>query len=84
MSIMDRYVAVHSETLLLDALQYQLSCMACMCTASKVLKSQCLTPQQVEHLCGGRLTHQQIQETESQILSAIQWRVNPPTAIAFV
>jgi hypothetical protein len=35
-------------------------------------------------LCGGRLTHQQIQETESQILSAVQWRVNPPTAIAFV
>jgi hypothetical protein len=86
MSIMDRYVAVHDSdmTLLLDALQYQLSCMACMYTAIKVHEPQCLTPQQMEHLSGGRFTYQQIQETEAQILKAIQWRVNPPTAIAFV
>jgi hypothetical protein len=84
MSIMDRYVAVKSDSLMLDALQYQLSCIACMYTASKVHEPECLTLQQMEHLCGGRFTHQQIQDTEYQILTAIQWRVNPPTAIAFV
>jgi hypothetical protein len=84
MSIMDRYVAVHSEILLLDAWQYQLACMACMYTASKVHESQCLTPQQMEHLSRGRFTHQQIVRKEAQILDAIQWRVNPPTAISFV
>jgi hypothetical protein len=84
MSIMDRYLAVHSDTLMLDSSQYQLSCMACMYTAIKVHESKCLSPQQMEHLSGGRFTHQQIQETEVQILKAIQWRVHPPTAIAFV
>jgi hypothetical protein len=83
-SIMDRYVAVDSEILLLDAWQYQLACMACMYTASKVHESQCLTPQQMEHLSRGRFTRQQIVQKEAQILKAIQWRVNPPTAIAFV
>jgi hypothetical protein len=44
----------------------------------------CLTPRQIEHLSSGRFTPEQIETTEMGILSALLWRVNPPTAISFV
>jgi hypothetical protein len=69
-----------------DSSKFQMTCMTCMYVSSKtqVDYKLCLTPRQIEHLSCGRFTPEQIETTEMGILSALQWRVNPPTAISFV
>lgn len=81
-SIVDRFVAVQTE-LLTQAHRYQVACMASLYIAAKIQEPQCLAPDQMETLSGGRLRAYNIEDMEREILTAIQWRVNPPTATAF-
>lgn len=81
-SILDRYVATN-PLIMLDSGCYQLSCMACLYTACKMNEPTCLSPKQMEKISGCRFDNQALQVAEVTILTALQWRVNPPTAIAF-
>jgi hypothetical protein len=82
MSIVDRFVAVKTE-LLREAHRYQVACMAGLYIAAKIHEQQCLTPKQMETLSCGRFLSQDIEAMEQEILTAIEWRVNPPTAASF-
>ncbi len=79
LSIVDRFVAVQNE-LLFQARRYQAACMTALYIAAKIHEPQCLTPNQMEQLSVGRFKASEIEAMEIEILQAIQWRVNPPTA----
>lgn len=81
-SILDRYIATN-PLIMLDSGCYQLSCMACLYTACKMNEPTCLSPKQMEKISGCRFDNEALQVAERTILKALQWRVNPPTAIAF-
>lgn len=81
-SILDRYVTINTE-LIFDSKKYKTACMACFYISSKIHEAQCLTPRQMSILGRGACTPQDIEKLELDILSSIQWRVNPPTSISF-
>lgn len=80
-SLVDRFVAVQQQ-LLHQANRYQVACMTGFYIAVKVHESQCLTPDQLQTLSGGRFQASDIEAMEREMLQAIQWRVNPPTIAA--
>lgn len=82
MSMVDRYVAANTD-LAMDPNKYKIASMTCFYTASKINEQECLTPQQISSLGRKHCTPKDIEEVELAMLSAIQWRVNPPTAISF-
>jgi hypothetical protein len=81
-SMADRYVAASTDVIT-DSSNFQIVCVACLYTSTKIHEERCLTSGQMEQLSFGRYPSKEIEEMEMQVLSAIQWRVNPPTAISF-
>lgn len=84
-SYLDRFMASpDGYSVLLDRSQFQLAALACVYSAVKVHEEQALGPELVAKLSNGERTSREIEAMELRVLQAVQWRVNPPTAMAFV
>ena len=64
--------------------QYRLACMACLYAAIKNTESQALHSKTFSELSQGAYSVNDLEEMELSILTWLNWRVNPPTAMAFV
>ena len=85
MSYLDRFMLTPAGTAALaDRNIYQLASMTCLYTAVKIHERQALHPQIVSQLSRGTYTEEQIEQMEIAILTALEWRMNPPTALSFV
>jgi hypothetical protein len=83
MNFLDRFVSKDSQ-ILYDRTQFQLAVMACLYTTAKIHERCALEPESVATLSRGLHSKEDVEQMESRMLHAIQWRVNPPTAMAFV
>lgn len=62
---------------------YQLASMTCMYMAIKIHERQAMSPDVVSQLSQGVYSASQIEQMETTILQALDWRMNPPTIISF-
>jgi hypothetical protein len=84
-SHLDRFVASQDGYgILLDRSLFQLAALASVYSAVKIREPQTLGPQLVSQLSNGERSTEEIEKMELRLLQAVQWRVNPPTAMAFV
>jgi hypothetical protein len=67
-----------------DPSQYQLASLGAFYIAVKIHAKQAMHPRSLLQLCGNRYTVHDIEQAEACMLSALNWRVNPPTAGAFL
>jgi hypothetical protein len=85
MNFLDRYLCTPvGSAALNDRKVFQLASMTCLYTAIKTVEPEAMEPKIVAGLSRGTYTEQQVTDMELSILKAIQWRMNPPTALAFV
>jgi hypothetical protein len=85
MSILDRFCASpEGQHVLLDRDEFQLAAMTALYTAVKVHEQEAMNPQLISNLSRGAHTKEAVENMEFRMLNAIQWRVNPPTAMAFM
>jgi hypothetical protein len=85
MSCLDRFMATpDGQTVLLDRNLFQLAAMTALYTAVKIHEHEAMDPALVSSLSRGAHSPEAVEAMESRMLNAIQWRVNPPTALAFV
>ena len=84
MSYFDRYLLTPSGIRALeDRTVFQLAAMASLYTAVKIHEPEAMDPKLVSALSRGAYLPQDIEQMEFSILQALQWRVNPPTALSF-
>jgi len=84
-SYLDRFLMTKSGMPALhDRKTYQLVAMTCLYVAIKLFEPEVIDPSIVSHLSRGAYTEEDVTDMEMVILSALQWRVQPPTAMAFV
>jgi hypothetical protein len=85
MNFLDRYMLTeHGATVRTDRNLFQLAAMTCLYTAVKINEPEAMDPKLVSTLSRGAYSTTQVEAMEVSILSALQWRMNPPTALAFV
>lgn len=85
MNMLDRFLATPAgKPALENRRTYQLACMTCLYTAVKTHETQVMSPQIVSTMSRGVYSEQQIVQMESNILTALQFRVHPPTPTSFV
>lgn len=85
MNYLDRFLLTPAgASALADRNIYQLASMTSLYSAIKVHERQAMNPQLVSMLSQGTYTPEQIEEMETTILAALQWRMNPPTILSFV
>jgi hypothetical protein len=84
MSYLDRYLmSPTGAAALADRKLFQLAAMTCLYTAVKIHEPEAMDPKLVSSLSRGTYNKAQIEEMEASILGALQWRMNPPTSLAF-
>eukprot|EP00957_Ditylum_brightwellii_P179315 13660813-Ditylum_brightwellii.AAC.1 len=84
MSYLDRFLATDvGITALIDRKTFQLVVMTTLYTAVKLLEKERMNPSFVTAVSGGTFTEKDITDTEIAILYALDWRIHPPTALAF-
>lgn len=64
--------------------RYRLACMACLYAAIKNTEAQALHSKTFSELSQGAYSVKELERMELSILTCLDWRVNPPTAMAFV
>ncbi len=85
MSYFDRFLATpQGRRCLEDWCAFQLACITCMYLAIKVHEPMELDASLLCELSRGAYSVPEITHMEKVILQELQWRVNPPTATAFV
>lgn len=85
LNCLDRFMATaDGQKILLDRNQYQLAAMTALYSAVKIHEHEAMDPALVSTLSRGSHSAQAVEAMEQRLLVAIQWRVNPPTASAFV
>lgn len=85
MSLLDRYLSSGAgREALSDRTAFQLVAMTCLYTAVKVHEPEALTPNVMVRLSQSMYTSKDFEQCEAELLQALKWRVNPPTAMAFV
>lgn len=85
MNCLDRFMSTPSgREILLDRNLYQLSAMTALYSSVKIHEQEAMDPNLVSSLSRGAHSPKAVEAMESRMLSAIQWRVNPPTAMSFV
>jgi hypothetical protein len=80
---LDRYAHTSPE-LMKDRKAYQLASMTCLYTAIKIHEPHAMEPSAVSSLSRGVFSAEEVMDMERKILAGLQWRMNPPTALAFV
>jgi len=84
-SYLDRFLMTKSGVPALhNKNTFQLVAMTCLYIAIKLFEPEVINPAIVSFLSENLYSEKQITEMEMVILSALQWRVQPPTALAFV
>jgi Cyclin, N-terminal domain/Cyclin, C-terminal domain len=84
-SFFDRFLHTSSgRDALKDRVTFQLAFVTSMYMAIKLHEATAMSPRVFSKLSQGSYCIKQIERMERVILNAIQWRVNPPTATAFV
>lgn len=85
MNCLDRFMATPSGLeILIDRNLYQLAAMTALYSSVKIHEQEAMDPKLVSTLSRGVHSPQAVEAMESKMLNAIQWRVNPPTAMSFV
>jgi hypothetical protein len=85
MSYLDRYVSTATGLpALFDRKVFQLAAMTCLYTAIKIHEPEAMEVRIVSQLSRSAHTEEQVTDMELEILHAIQWRMNPPTALSFI
>jgi len=85
MSCLDRFVSTSDgNKVLLNRFQYQVAALTALYMSVKIHCPQALPPDLVAQLSQGMHDVQDIEAMERRMLAALQWRVNPPTAMDFV
>jgi hypothetical protein len=87
MSCLDRFMcSPDGRELVLDGNRnmYQLAAMTALYSAIKLNEPEAMPPTLVANLSQGLFRKEQVEAMEVAMLNAIRWRVNPPTAIAFI
>jgi hypothetical protein len=85
MSYLDRYISTETGLpALFDRKVFQLAAMTCLYTAIKIHEPEAMETRIVSQLSRGAHTEEQITDMELEILHAVQWRMNPPTALSFI
>lgn len=67
-----------------DRVEYQLTCMTALYTAVKIHERTALHPNLVASLSQGQYEAADIVQHERKLLQKLQWRLHPPTSLAFV
>ena len=84
-SYLDRYMSTDPGlSALYDRKVFQLASMTCLYMAIKIHEPEAMESKIVAQLSGGTYSEQQVTDMELEILDAIQWRMNPPTALSFI
>jgi hypothetical protein len=85
MSYLDRLLCTPAGLeIFLDRSMFQLAAMTALYTAIKIHEPEAMEPTLIASLSRGAFNEEQVEAMEFKMLNAIQWRVNPPTAIAFI
>jgi hypothetical protein len=85
MNCLDRFMASSvGQQILLDRNLYQLACMTALYSSVKIHEQEAMDPILISSLSRGVHSPKAVEEMEAKMLEAIQWRVNPPTAMSFV
>lgn len=80
---LDRYTQCSLQTRN-DRKLFQLASITCLYTATKVHEPQVIEPEALSKLSRGVFSTQEVVDMEREILTALKWQVNPPTAQSFV
>merc|ERR1719343_79022 len=84
MAYLDKYVGTKEGSLsLLDRREYQLSAMCCFELAVKTYEPHLLDLKILSELSHGAYSQSELQKREHEILTALRWRMCPPTASCF-
>jgi hypothetical protein len=83
MNYTDR-ICMRDPSILTSHTVYQLVAMTALYTAAKIHAPEAMDPKLVSQLSRGTYTAEEIEEQERRLVSALQWRLNPPTAHSFV
>jgi len=84
-SCLDRFVATKTGSMsLVDSSFFRLAGMTALYTTVKIYEVDVMDPGMLSKLSQGLYTKDDIEKMEIKMLSALEWRVNPPTALAFV
>lgn len=82
---LDRFMSSSSSSVARnDRKVFQLLAMTCLYTAVKIHEPEAMDPKLVSTLSRGTYTPQEVEVMEAKLLGAIEWRMNPPTALSFV
>lgn len=85
MNFLDRVLATPTgRPILQDRAVFQLAAMTALYTSIKLNEPEAIDPQTVSDLSKGAYTAKEVEDMERHMLNALQWRVNPPTALDFV
>jgi Cyclin, N-terminal domain len=85
MNYFDRYLLTPSGAEALGCSKlFQLANMACLYLSIKIHEDVVLDSKFMANLSNGLFTHEQVERMELLIVSALQWYLHPPTAVAFV
>jgi len=71
------------QEILLDRNLYQLAAMTALYSSVKIHEMEAMDPNLVSRLSRGVHEAAAVEAMERKMLKAIQWRVNPPTAMSF-
>mmetsp|Transcript_2386 Transcript_2386/g.4407 ORF Transcript_2386/g.4407 Transcript_2386/m.4407 type:complete len:309 (+) Transcript_2386:107-1033(+) len=85
LNCLDRFMSTPSgQQILMDRNLYQLSAMTALYSSVKIHEQEAMDPNLVSSLSRGVHTAEAVEAMEARMLFAIQFRVNPPTAMSFV
>lgn len=85
MNIFDRFIlSTKGARAKTNRSTYQLAAMTALYTAVKVHEPEAMEPLLIANISGGNFNEQEIETMEAEMLQGVLWRVNPPTALAFV
>lgn len=85
MSYLDRFLCTSvGRTMLKDRKQFQLASMCCLYTAIKLYETREMNLDILADLSRGCYSQADIADMEKVLLSALQWRMHPPTSMSFM
>jgi Cyclin, N-terminal domain/Cyclin, C-terminal domain len=85
MSYIDRYMMTNTgKNALRDRKTFQLVAMTSLYIAVKIHEPEAMDPKVISSLSRGAYTEDEVTEMEMNILKALKWRMNPPTAMSFL
>uniref|UniRef100_A0A7S2ECQ2 Cyclin N-terminal domain-containing protein n=1 Tax=Ditylum brightwellii TaxID=49249 RepID=A0A7S2ECQ2_9STRA len=83
-SMLDRYIALDDEPEAITREEFQLISMTALYTAAKIADAEgSLSTYSLIEMSRGHVCSEDVTAMEMKMLDALEWRLNPPTAMAF-